>query len=492
MTPHKGFQFPISNFQLSISKRLRSQLAPFAVAVLVALSVLGFTAGCGGSEQSDPRLPETDKRVREKWGKPYDELDTVRLVVISPHNVDIEKEYEAAFTLHHAIEYGQKVDIEWRDVGGGGSAILRFLRGRYERNKTSDIDVVWGGGDYNFRKMASEDILQAMEIPPDALANIPERFCGLRMYDERRRWCGSAISGFGFLYNAPLLELLNCSPPGRWEDLADPRFHGLVGLADPTQSGSATAAYAMIIQSTGDWQKGWARLLGILGNVKKFYAGAGDAADAPGLGEAPLATCIDFYGVNRVAKYPNSLVYLSPKGQTAFNPDPIAILKGPPHPQLAQRFVNYVLSEQGQAMWALRVGTDGGPIRSPLGRQPIRKDIYGKYGRQFLDRVINPYEAGYEMQLDTELWSVSFGVLRQLVHAAAVSNRDGLTAARKKLIDSGFDAELSAEFNRLPDNVATIEQARRTGALLSDEKQADIIVTDWTTFFRDKYRRISQ
>jgi len=473
-------------------ERLRAQAVRLIAATLVALSGLGLTAGCGESEQSDPRLPEVDKRAREKWGKSYDELETVRLVVISPHNVDIEKEYEAAFTLHHAVEYGQKVDIEWRDVGGGGSAILRFLRERYQRDKTSDIDVVWGGGDYNFRKMASENILQPMEIPPDALANIPERFCGLRMYDERHRWCGSAISGFGFLYNAPLLESLKRSPPRRWEDLADPRFHGLIGLADPTQSGSATGAYAMIIQSAGDWQKGWARLLGILGNVKKFYAGAGDAADAPGLGEAPLATCIDFYGVNRVAKYPNSLVYVSPKGQTAFSPDPIAILANPPHPQLAQRFVDYVLSEEGQAMWALRVGADGGPIRSPLGRQPIRKDVYDKYARQFLDRVINPYEAGYEMELDIELWSVTFGVLRQLVYAAAVSNRDGLTAARKKLIDSGFDADLLAEFNRLPDNVATIEQARRTGGLLRNKKQADVIVTDWTRFFHEKYRRISQ
>ena len=43
------------------------------------------------------------------------------------------------------------------------------------------------------------------------------------------------------------------------------------------------------------------------------------------------------------------LVYVSPTGQTAFSPDPIAILKNPPHPKLAQQFVDFMTSEQAQA-----------------------------------------------------------------------------------------------------------------------------------------------
>ncbi len=462
------------------------------ISMLLAAAMLWAGCGDGQSGPADPREGETDKQVREKWGRPLADLPTVKLIVISPHNIDIENEFEWAFSLHHAVAHGAKVDIEWRDVGGGSSAILQYLRNVYENSDRSGIDVVWGGGEYNFQKMADEGIVQPMKLSEDVRRNIPATFGGLEMYDQQHRWCGSAVSGFGFLYNAPLLKQLKREPPAKWDDLSDPRFYNLIALADPTKSGSAAAAYEMIVQSGGNWGDGWAKLLGILGNAKTFYAGASGAAKAPETGETVLAACIDFYGTNRVAKYPDDLVYVSPAGQTAFNPDPIAILKNPPNAELAQRFVDFVLSRRGQALWALRPGEADGPIRSPLGRQPIRKDVYEHYRGKFSTWIINPYDADQAMALDTELWSISYGVLRQLVGAAAIQNRDGLRAAKKKLIETGFDVERLAEFNRLPDNVATRQKLAEIGPLLRDKKQADIIITNWTTFFREKYERVAR
>jgi len=464
-----------------------------SVTVLI-LALIVSLAGCGSrnGDARDPRSAEAEKKVRQKFGKSLAELPTVKLVIISPHNIDIENEFEAAFSLHHAVAYGARVDIEWKDVGGGSTAILRHLRNLHAGGGGTDIDIVWGGGEYNFQKMAEEGMLRAMTLSEDVRRNIPASFGGLSMYDEQLRWCGSAVSGFGLLYNGPLLKRLKRQPPARWEDLGEARFWNLLGLADPTQSGSAAAAYEMIVQSAPSWPEGWARLLGILGNAKKFYEGAGDAADAPGLGEAPVAACIDFYGAIRVAKYPEDLIYVSPKGQTAFNPDPIAILKDPPHGELAQRFVDFVLSRRGQALWALRPGERDGPVRSPLGRQPIRKDVYTAYAGKMSPWIVNPYQSGRAMQLDKELWQKSYGVLRRLVWAAAVKNVDGLKAAKKKLIDTGFEPGRVAQFNRLPDNVASREKLDRVAELLKNKKQADLIVTDWIKFFRDKYNRLRQ
>ena len=345
------------------------------IAVICAVSF-----GCSESPQpSNGSVSKDDALVLEKFGKRLAELPEVKLVLISPHNTDIEREYEDAFSLHHAREHGQRVNIEWRDVGGGASAILHHLRNVYENSERSGIDIVWGGGDYNFGRMAEEGILQPMRLAADVTDNIPGTFGGLRMCDEARLWCGSAVSGFGIFYNKQLLQRLKLPEPSRWEDLGAPHFFDLVGLADPTQSGSAAASYEMIVQSGDTWQAGWAKLLSILGNAKKFYAGAGDAAEALPSGEAVVTTCIDFYGTNRMAKYPETLVYLSPKGQTSFNPDPIAILKNPPHPELAQRMVDFVLSEEGQALWALPVGHPKGPRLTALGRQPIRIDVYDSF-----------------------------------------------------------------------------------------------------------------
>ena len=462
------------------------------VFMMMACLALGFCSCSDKPEaKKDHRKSAADKMVREKFGKSLDQLPILKLAIISPHNVDIEKEYESAFSLFHAVHYGAQVDLEWRDVGGGASSILHHLKNVYAASSSSDIDIVWGGGQYNFQIMAQDGILHRMEITEDTLKNIPSVFGGIQMVDTDNYWCGSAVSGFGFLYNKSLLDRMKRKYPEKWEDLGDENLYNLVGLADPTQSGSAAASYEMIMQSGADWPTGWAKLLSILGNAKKFYAGAGDAAEAIPSGEVAVSTCIDFYGINRVAKYPDSLVYVSPKGQTSFNPDPIAILKNPPHPILAQRLVDFVLSTKGQALWALPAGHPDGPEQFTLGRQPIRKDVYEIYAGQFSPMIVNPYAEHQSLSVDNELWTTTYGLLRQLVYAAAVKNLDSLKAAKKKLLETRFEGARLLEFNKLPENVATIENLKQTDALLRDKKQQDIIVTEWISFFREKYERVA-
>ena len=216
----------------------------------------------------------------------------------------------------------------------------------------------------------------------------------------------------------------------------------------------------------------------------------GSAANAPVLGEALVATCIDFYGTIRVAEAPGQLVYISPKGQSTFNPDPIAILKNPPHRELAEQFVEFVMSVRGQALWSLPVGAEDGPVRSPLGRPPIRKDVYQQYQGRMLDSIVNPYQAGQTMIAQGHRRQIDYGVLRQLVRAAAIDNVAGLRASRAKLIETGFAPALLAEFNRLPAEVATLEQMAQAKVALRDEVSRERIIADWQSFFRKKYRGI--
>ncbi len=460
--------------------------------LLLLLSIM--PAGCGAARElpADGRTKQADQQARRKWGKGLDELQTLRLVAISAHNQDIQNEFEWAFSLHHAVEHGQKVTIEWRDVGGGGSAIESYLRNVYGRTDSSGIDLLWGGGDLSHRALAGEGLLEPLSVPEDVLENVPAEFGGVELYGPELRWFGSTLSGFGFIYNTGLLKRMDIAPPRRWEDLADPRFAGLIALADPTQSGSAAATYLMIVRSGKSWPDGWAKLLGVLANAKRFTDSAGAAANAPALGEAALATCIDFYGIIRVVEAPEELVYVSPPGQTVFTPDPIAILKNPPHRRLAQRFVEFVLSRRGQALWALKVGAPDGPVRNPLGRLPIRRDVYQAYAQDLLESTVNPYQAGQAMEMTGHRTAVSFSTLRLLVGAAAIDNLDGLRQVRQRLIATNFAPDRLEEFQRLPENVSTLEKMAQTGKDLKDPTRRERIVTDWERFFREKYRRVAR
>ncbi len=475
---------------------------PLVAVLLAALAV--WAPGCGGKDSAaDQQTAEADRQVRQRWGVGLEELPAVTLVLISAHNENILDEYERAFCLHHAVQFGQRVTIDRRDVGGGGSAIQRYLRNVYTEADTSRIDVLWGGGDLLFQAMLRPSerhpggLLEVLTLPEDVVANIPPELNGQQLLDPQRRWVGSAVSGFGFLYNATMLRRCQIAPPRSWQDLGEARFTDLLELADPAQSGSVTATYLTIVRSAGTWPEGWGRLLAVLSNAKRITDAAGAAANAPVLGDALVATSIDFYGLMRVAEAPDELVYVSPAGQTSFGADPIGVLKNPPHPTLAQRFVDFVMSARGQALWGLPVGAEDGPVRTALGRQPIRRDVYERYAGKLLPSVVNPYQAGAAMAVNAEMEQVNFGVLRRLVVAAAVDNIDELRRARATLNRLAADPARQEDYRRaleefyaLPDNVGTLEKMSDPHLSPPDARASYRIDLAWRDFFREKYERI--
>ena len=441
-----------------------------AFLLVCALLVPALLAGCKQKKQADETL-----------------------VVYSPNNDDIKNEFERAFAEDYKARTGKTVAIEWRDVGGGGVSIVSALRNAYSGGKgTCEADILWGGGDQSAIMLAQDKLLEPLTLPKDVTDNIPAQLAGVQMYDLHGGWCGTCLSAFGLLYNRQLLQRRGLAEPATWDDLGKGQYRDLLALADPTQSSSAAAAYEMIVQSSKDWPAGWAKLLAILGNANKFESSASDATRAVENGSAAIATCIDFYGQNSVASHKGQLAFVLAKGQTAFTCDPIAVLKGPPHPELAREFVAFVLSAKGQALWALKKGSPGGPVQKELGRQPIRRDVYDKHAADFLPLLANPYKLAGGMTLDVQLKQARGDVLNLLVRATAVDNAQGLKAARKKLADHPNDRALLEEYNRLPANVDTTDEIYNLADQIKDPAKADVLANQWDEFFRAKYRKINQ
>jgi spermidine/putrescine-binding protein len=326
-----------------------------------------------------------------------------------------------------------------------------------------------------------------MTISSDIREAIPPTLGGNVMIDPDRLWCGAAVSGFGILYNRTLLDWLEVTPPENWDDLARPRYADLLALADPTLSSSAVATFVLIVQSEPSWPAGWAKLHAILGNVHDFYGAAGDAANAV-ISEAPLATSIDFYGMVRVNHYPRDLVYVPPRGQAVFNADPIAILRNPPHPQLAQEFCDFVLSVRGQALWALPVGHPDGPVFNALLRNPIRRDVYRIYAGQLCPEIVDPYSA--ETAETQHVIGGLFTLLRYLIKAGPIDNMDRLRRARQVLIERGCPSDLMALYNALPADLQTAADVAAASAAMTDDTQRDLKTTAWRDFFRRNYQHI--
>ena len=116
-------------------------------------------------------------------------------------------------------------------------------------------------------------------------------------------------------------------------------------------------------------------------------------------GDCAAGMCIDFYGreqqeaVRRRTQGGDRLGYVSPVGGSAYSVDPIALLRGAPHPKVALAFIEFALSLDGQKIWAFRTGTPGGPRHFALRRLPVRKDFYAheEWRRYLSDPDSRPY-----------------------------------------------------------------------------------------------------
>jgi ABC-type Fe3+ transport system substrate-binding protein len=292
------------------------------------------------------------------------------------------------------------------------------------------IDLFFGGGSLDFTKQSRAGRLVdsgLQKMHPDWFTDgkLPQTFHGESYRDKANLWFGAVLSDFGIIYNRDSLRRLGIErEPSQWSDLADPRYAGQIGLSDPTKSGSIAVAFENVIQQqmhrrldsyraaspggdTGEAmdmaaRAGWTdglRLLQLIGANARYFT---DTSQKPPIdvasGDCAAGMCIDFYGTEQQEAVRrrgggDRIGYVSPVGGSAYSVDPIALLRGAPHPGVAARFIEYVLSLDGQKLWNFRIGAPGGPGEYVLRRMPVRRDFYAESDwRQYrTDPDVDPY-----------------------------------------------------------------------------------------------------
>ena len=169
------------------------------------------------------------------------------------------------------------------------------------------------------------------------------------LYHDALRWVGVALSSFGIVYNRDVLrDVLDIHEPTQWRDLSDPVYAGWLALADPAHSGSITATYHAILSRQG-CSAGWKTLRRIFANACYFAWSASKVPVDVSAGQAAAGMCINFYGRFQSGAIGGDRVgYVDPPLTTVITADPISILRGAPHRELANAFVLWLLSSQAQ------------------------------------------------------------------------------------------------------------------------------------------------
>ena len=426
------------------------------------------------------------------------------------------------------------------------------------------IDLFFGGGTYDHGIAASKGFSvppwekgkrpEELFTAPDGTKLIPEEVSGERW--RSTHFIGTAISSFGICSNRDRLDDLGIeTPPQNWRDLADPRLFRQVGVADPTKSGSIAKAFEMIIQQEchiaieeagftqedithfeqriakaklphgvmpsdvpqgyqeaieDGWKNGLNLIRRIGANARYFTDAAGKVPIDVSNGDAAAGIVIDFFGryqseYSRDREGNPRMTYFTPIGGSSSSADPISLLRGAPNREIAVRFIEFVISPEGQKLWTYRPGTPGGPNRFALRRLPIRRDFYPspdhperhathlahlEYSSDDLaDPSIDPYQLAETFTYHPRWTASHFGVHRNLIRAMAMDSGNELQRAWRTLQHLPDQSNaLPKAFRALPDQPEPLTWSSALELHRTYDRLE--LMRLWTNFFREAYRHV--
>lgn len=344
------------------------------------------------------------------------------LTIISPHWEGIRYEFANAFSEYYQGQYGKPIHITWLDVGGT-SEILRYIRSEYQRSPSGvGIDLLFGGGIDPFIELKRAALLEPAKI--NLAPEVAREVAGTPLHDPDGYFFAATMSVFGIICNQEVLRRLNLEPPRTWEDLGTPELRGWIGSGDPRRSGSMHMAYEIMLQAYG-WERGWQAIYRLGANIRSFVANSLQVSKDVSNGEVACGLAIDSQASSQLRSLePGKLTFTIPTGLSVINGDAIALLKGAPHPDIAREFLRFILSEAGQRIWMLPVGSPGGPRSYELARFSVLPHLYAKVPRTGIG--LNPFEQQSSLRYNSTLGSSRWGLLNDLFGVYVVDGQQVL------------------------------------------------------------------
>jgi len=348
------------------------------------------------------------------------------LVLVSPHWEGARREFEAGYGRSRVARGLSPVRVRWLDIGGT-SDIVRYIRNQFlVHSEGIGVDLMFGGGTDPFVELDQSDLLAPAHIPASIENGLPLEVGGIPLRSSKGTWYAAALSTFGILYNKQVAELQKLTVPKTWRDLADLRYYGWLSAGDPRKSGSLHTIYEIVLQAYG-WDEGWKTLEHLARNVKTFTASGAQVGKEIAVGDACFGLAIDTYAGEIIKKEGSDrLGFVIPEDYRTVNGDGIAIIRGAPHIEVAQDFMNFVLSDSGQQLWYRKRGAPAGPRDFELAKLPVRPTTY-ETGPGASIVTENPFTWQRSFAYDAALGARRWNIVNDLFGAFIIDVHDVLT-----------------------------------------------------------------
>jgi iron(III) transport system substrate-binding protein len=260
-----------------------------------------------------------------------------KLFVYTSMKESMVGDLKAAFAKKHP-----DIKLDYQSAGAG--KLMAKIAAERESGKIL-ADVLWTSEVPDFYQMKAQGLLQPY-IPAESKA----LFNPLPDYDGS--FTAVRLGTLGIAYNTRIIK----EPPKTWADLSKPAFKGAYGIANPALSGTAYMSVAVLSKAFG-----WPYFEALRANGAKMGKGSGQVVDDTASGDLVASLAVDYITLDKIDKGATLALVYPP--EMLVIPSPIAIFKGSPNVEAAKKFVDFVLSKEGQTIIANE------------GTLPVRADV---------------------------------------------------------------------------------------------------------------------
>ncbi|MEN9938719.1 MAG: hypothetical protein RLZZ387_5298 [Chloroflexota bacterium] len=225
--------------------------------------------------------------------------------------------------------------------GSNGELAAKLL----EEKGNPKADVLVNSDQLTMLSLASEGVFAPNDSP--AVVSVPEDYRA-----DDGSWVSLTLRPRVIMYNTDLVTPEEL--PATMMDLADPKWKGQIGAAD-SRSGAMLAQLAVMRQELGEDQMK-AFVEGLVANETQWFGSHTDVRKAVGAGEFKLGLVYHYYyHLSKAEGAPVGIVYPDQgDGQMGLvvNSTNAGIISGAPNAELAKLFVDFMLSPEGQKVYA--------------------------------------------------------------------------------------------------------------------------------------------
>lgn len=245
-----------------------------------------------------------------------------QLIVYTSMKESLIGELKEGFKQQHP-----EIAMDYQSAGAG--KLMAKIAAEKESG-TIMADIIWTSEVPDFYNMKKNGMLEPY-ISPE-VANIVNP-----IPDYDGSFTPVRLGTLGIAYNTRFVK----QPPATWQDILGPEFKGAYGIANPALSGTSYMSVALLKSLYG-----WEYFEKMKENKGKVGKGSGQVVDDTASGDLLASLAVDYITNDKIAKgatlklvYPQEMLVI---------PSPVAIMKGSKNINAAQKFIDFILSEQGQ------------------------------------------------------------------------------------------------------------------------------------------------